>query len=128
VQSASDDTPEEISAKRLDLQSWRDLYEERTAAWRLGRARDRDKAARLAWGELQNRWHMRYGERVPPHLCAGCRRPVGQGPALDLIDGCRVHLAEGYDCLIRWGERWRGRSTAVLRALGLDPPSGLGRF
>jgi hypothetical protein len=60
---------------------------------------------RLAWGDLQNRWHMEHGERVPRHLCAGCGKLIGGLPALDFIDGNRVHDADGHDCLIAFGER-----------------------
>jgi hypothetical protein len=81
----------------------------------------RDEAESLAWGELQNRWHMARGERVSRELCAGCRRPIGHAEALDMIDGNRVHLAI-LDCLIRHGERWRRAATASLVAIGLNPP------
>jgi hypothetical protein len=76
----------------------------------------------MAWGETRWRWHIAHGERVPGHLCAGCRRPIGDAEALHIIDGYRVHRTAGRDCLIRHGERWRGEATAGLRALGLDPP------
>lgn len=99
---------------------WRDLFEERTAIRQFDGGYSRVKAERLAWAELQNRWHMAHGERVPPDLCAGCRRPIGGAPTLDLIDGCRVHSADS-DCLIRHGERWRMTATRALLALGLRP-------
>jgi hypothetical protein len=102
---------------------WRDLFEERAAIRQFD---DRTAADRLAWGELQNRWHMAHGPRVPQHLCAGCRRPIGEAAALDLIDGNRVHDAAGHDCLIRWGERWRGAATRALVAMGLRPRAGAG--
>ena len=55
-------------------------------------------------------WHLAHGERVPRDLCAGCRRPIMPGQAtLDLADDNRVHFphgVDGYDCLIRHGERW----------------------
>ena len=45
-------------------------------------------------------WHLDYGERVSREICAGCRRSIKPGQkALD--------LADGYECLIRHGERWR---------------------
>jgi hypothetical protein len=50
-------------------------------------------------------------------LCAGCRRPILPGDEiLDLADDNRVHLADGYACLIRWGETWR---KAARKALGM---------
>ena len=53
-------------------------------------------------------WHLDYGERVSREICAGCRRSIKPGQkALDLADGNQVHLADGYECLIRHGERWR---------------------
>jgi hypothetical protein len=63
---------------------------------------------------------MAHGERMPRRLCAGCRRPIGGDQVLDLIDGCRVH-ADGYDCLIGWGKRWRGAATGALATMGLKP-------
>jgi hypothetical protein len=81
-----------------------------------------DEAARLAWGEVEHRWHMAQGERVPRDLCAGCRRRIGTVEALDLIDGNRVHMADGYDCLIRHGERWHHTVATALYRLGLAPP------
>jgi hypothetical protein len=83
------------------------------------------EAGRLAWGEVENHWHMQYGERAPHWQCAGCREPIGGLAALDLGDGNRVHLdgSHGLGCLLAFGERWRGEATAGLRALGLDPPT-----
>src|SRR5215472_10005948 len=39
--------------------------------------RPASEAAPLAWGKIELHWHMQYGERLPPNLCAGCRRPIG---------------------------------------------------
>lgn len=38
-----------------------------------------DEAAGLAWGEVEHRWHMTRGQRMPRDLCAGCRQPIGTG-------------------------------------------------
>ena len=80
-------------------------------------------AERLAWGALQNRRHLAHGGLVPRDICAGCRRPIGVAPALDLIDGNRVHDDAGPDCLIGYGERWRDTATRALVAMGLSPPA-----
>lgn len=98
---------------------WRDEYEERAAIREFDGRYTRAEAERLAWGELANRWHTEYGERVPAAICAGCRRPIGQARALDVADGTRVH---GTDCLIEFGKRWRGAATHALVQLGLTPP------
>jgi hypothetical protein len=64
--------------------------------------------APLSGPTREMRWHLDHGERVPHDLCAGCRRPIAPGQeTLNLADGNRVHLADGYDCLIRHGTRWR---------------------
>jgi hypothetical protein len=64
------------------------------------------------------RRHLDHGERVPRHLCAGCRRPILPGDeTLDLADDNRVHFPhgeDGYDCLIRWGETWRNAARQAL--------------
>jgi hypothetical protein len=61
------------------------------------------------------------GKRWPTWQCAGCDAPIGGSQALNLPDGNRVHF-EPIDCLIRFGERWRGDASAALIALGLEPP------
>jgi len=38
-----------------------------------------------------------------------------------MIDGNRVHL-DDIDCLIRYGQHWRGEATQALLAIGLQPP------
>jgi len=80
------------------------------------------EAARLAWGEIEHHWHMKYGERLLPDLCAGCRRPIGGAEALCLADDSRVHL-DNLGCLIQYGTRWRVAATAALRRMGLTPPA-----
>jgi hypothetical protein len=102
---------------------WRNLFEERVASYKLVGRYTREEAERLAWDELENRWHVEHGERVPRDLCTGCRTPIGESEALDLIDGNRVHFANNA-CLIRHGDRWRGVATQALAAMGLKPPVG----
>ena len=104
---------------------WRARYCEAQAYW--SALHPAGEASRLAWGEIENHWHMQYGERVPHWQCAGCRDPIGGVPALHLADDNRVHLdgAHGLDCLLALGKRWRREATASLQALGLDPPPGV---
>lgn len=99
---------------------WLARYCEALVYW--GALHPPGKAARLAWGELQNRWHRLHGERVPEWQCAGCDEPIGGLPVLDLGDGNRAHL-DRLDCLIRYGERWRGAATRALVSIGLQPPT-----
>ena len=108
---------------------WRDQYEERAAVRQFDGSYSRDEAELLAWSEIENRWHLDNGERVPHDICAGCRRAINDAEALDLIDGCRVHASgdDGHDCLIRHGERWRRVATRGLAALGLERPAGMPR-
>jgi hypothetical protein len=106
---------------RADAAWWQDLYAMRTGHWFHGDRRWHGAEA-LAWGELQDRWNLAHGERVSPEICAGCRRPIGTAEALGLLDGNRVHLADGYDCLTRHGARWRGAATQALIAMGLQSP------
>jgi hypothetical protein len=101
---------------------WRELFEERAAIRDFDGRYTRAQAERLAWGEVENRWHLPHGDRIPRDLCAGCRRPIGNTEALDMIDGNRVHLTASNGCLIQHGNRWRTSATRALMALGLRPP------
>ena len=55
---------------------------------------------------------------VPEWQCAGCGEPIGGLEALALANSHRVHF-ETLDCLLRYGERWRGAATHALVATGL---------
>jgi hypothetical protein len=45
---------------------------------------------------------------------------------LALCDGARVHFDAvcNVDCIITYGQKWRGAAAAALRELGFDPPQG----
>jgi hypothetical protein len=101
--------------------AWRARHREALAYW--SAFHPAAEAAGLAWGEIENHWHMQQGERVPHWGCAGCREPIGRLEGLTLGDGNRVHLNK-LDCLLRFGERWRSEAAAGLQALGLDLPEG----
>jgi hypothetical protein len=105
---------------------WRARHREALAYW--GALHPAEECERLAWGELEDRWHRLHGARAPGWQCAGCGAPIGGLPSVDLADGNRVHLdgPHGLDCLLAFGERWRSVATAGLRALGLDPPADNG--
>jgi hypothetical protein len=82
----------------------------------------------LAKARREVRWHLDHGERVPRDICAGCRRPFRSPEVvLDLADDYRVHFPpgdNGYDCLIRHGERWR-RTAREMIARSDRGPSGV---
>jgi hypothetical protein len=98
--------------------------QDRLEDWmRLGR--QYEAARSLAWGEAECIWHERHGVRPEPHHCAGCQSPLADQAAMDLWDGASVHWddAHGLDCLILYGQRWRGAAAAGLAALGLKAPA-----
>jgi hypothetical protein len=101
---------------------WRDQYEERSRHRELGGRRCRTEAELLAWSELQWRWHKQHGERVPPGICGGCRKPIRLAENIPLIDGTHVHGGDRHDCLIAYGRRWRWAAANALTAMGLMPP------
>jgi hypothetical protein len=104
------------------LEWWRDQYQERSRHRELGGRRSRAEAEVLAWCELQWRWHKQQGERVPPGICGGCRKPIRLAENIPLIDGTYVHGGDRHDCLIAYGRRWRWAATNALTAMGLMPP------
>jgi hypothetical protein len=106
---------------------WRDEFEERAAIREYDGHYTRAEAERLAWGELENRWHREHGERLSADICAGCRRPIGNAEALDQIDGNRVHADRDHSCLIAFGKRWRGAARRALLNMGLNPPADMDR-
>jgi hypothetical protein len=98
---------------------WEDWFRTETA--RRVPALGADAANRRVWGIALTLWHGLHGEQSDPRCCAGCGRPVGQG--FRLPDGAAIHDDTRFtDCLIRYGQRWRGRATAGLSALGLREP------
>jgi hypothetical protein len=122
VSSLSTPGRREKEGVAVDASLWIDRFEER--ATHRHPIYPRAVAERLAWAEIEARWHLELGERVPRELCAGCREPIDEAKALDLIDGCRVHVRPDHNCLIRYGGRWRAAATRALMAMGLTPPSG----
>jgi hypothetical protein len=105
-----------------DAADWRAYYEERGGIREYDGRRPRPDAERLAWGETQTLWHARHGGRAPFWECAGCLQPIGGTEALSLTTGERVHLRDGYDCLMAYSRRWRSAATAALIKLGLPKP------
>src|SRR5947209_3289984 len=101
-----------------DSASWPTRYEQALTHWSL--LHTADEAKRLAWGEMQTRWHRLHGSRSPEGQCAGCGEPIGSQTALSQGDGNRVHFDEsrGFDCLIAYGKKWRGAATRGLFAVG----------
>ena len=103
---------------------WRSRFTVRTIKHELGGVRSRSEAERIAWGELECRWHRQEHEAVREWQCAGCDEGIGGRAALVLGDGNRVHLdTPGLGCLLNYGRRWRGAATLALAAMGLRPPS-----
>jgi hypothetical protein len=100
--------------------AWRTRHREALAYW--SGFHPAGEAAGLAWGEIENHWHIQHGERVPHWQCAGCREPIGGLEGLMLGDGNRVHL-DNLNCVIRHGERWRRAATRALVTMGLQPPA-----
>ena len=100
---------------------WRAFYDERAAIREFDGQRPRAEAERLAWGELQNEWHRRHGERTPSWQCAGCREPISGQPVFAFPDGARAH--DDLTCIAAYGKRWRSAATAALVKLGLRLPA-----
>jgi hypothetical protein len=108
-------TPTDIEAHH-----WQVRLTAKTFDW-FGRKRPWQEARLLAWGDLQNDWHLQHGTHFPAAQCAGCGKRIDGHEALDMPDGNRVHR-DPLDCAIAFGKRWRGAANAALAAFGLVPP------
>ena len=105
---------------------WRDFFDERAAHREFDGGHSRADAERLAFGEMILEWHRRYGARPDPFRCAGCGDDMPSKGGMALNDGTRVHLdaVRRVDCIIAYGQKWRGAGATALRELGFDPPQG----
>jgi|HubBroStandDraft_6_1064221.scaffolds.fasta_scaffold1022000_1 hypothetical protein len=103
---------------------WRDFFEERVAIREVDGARPREDADGLAFGDVILEWHHRHGASPDLRRCAGCGDELAGEAGLVLCDGARVHLdaVRGVNCVLAYGQKWRGAAVSALRALGLDPP------
>jgi hypothetical protein len=108
--------------ERAEASPWLDFFSERAAHREFDGDFSRIEAERLAWGEVELRWHLLHGERVPHNMCAGCREPFHDAGALDLIDGSRVHFDGERRCLKLWTRKWRAAAARGLQAVGLRCP------
>ena len=116
--------PEKV-ADLAEGRRWRDRFAARIVHW-FHDDRGWEEAKRLAFGELILAWHRSHGARPLPGRCAGCGDDMPAEAGLVLSDGARLHLdsVRGVDCLIAYGQKWRGTAVGALQALGLDPPAG----
>jgi hypothetical protein len=103
---------------------WRHFYGERAAIRQYDGGYSRAEAESLAWGEVVNEWHFRHGDRIPTSRCAGCGNLISGTAALELPDGCRVHVVNGFDCLTRYSAKWLRAAERALVEMGLMPPVG----
>jgi hypothetical protein len=112
-----------------EAEYWRDFFDERAAHREFDGGHSRVEAEELAFGEMLLEWHHRHGARPDPKRCAGCGDDMSSEGGLVLSDGARVHFdaVRGVDCIIGYGEKWRGAAVAAVRDLGFDPPPEFGQ-
>jgi hypothetical protein len=101
---------------------WRSWIENRTAN-RILRGRSPEDAERMSWSDAENEWHRLHGTIPHPSRCARCGQQMDTA-GMVLPDAAVVHLGSehGLDCLILYGERWRGAARAALEGMGLGSP------
>jgi hypothetical protein len=106
---------------------WRDRFAARIDHWSLDGLRPWREAELLAFADMILDWHRLHGARPDPGRCAGCgdEIPSDLGLRVDR-NGGRVHFdgVRRDDCIIAYGQRWRGAAGAALQAFGIDPPEG----
>jgi hypothetical protein len=106
-----------------DVTAWRSWMRSRLGMW-LARGLLPSNALRTVWSEAENAWHLQHHPVANPDRCAGCREWMLDGPGMRLVDGAVVHFGnpDRFDCLLIYGEIWRGAASAALVALGLKSP------
>jgi hypothetical protein len=102
-------------------------FHERAAIRQFDAHYTRQQAELMAWNEVAFVWYREHGQRTPPHLCAGCGRPLGTKAAdvLLLPFGEHAHADPEYACVIRYGQRWKRQAATALAAIGITPPKGV---
>jgi hypothetical protein len=105
---------------------WRDFFKERAAIREIEGGRSQEDAEELGFNDVFLEWHRRHGAHPDPRRCPGCGDELAGEADLALCDGTRVHLdaVRGVNCVIAYGQKWRGAAVTALRALGLDAPRG----
>lgn len=125
--SPAGSSPVNLDRGGSELAWWHGHFIIRTIERELGGYRSHPEAERLAFSDMILEWHRRHGDRPDLHRCAGCgdELPDFAGLVVDR-DGVRVHFdaARRDDCIIAFGQKWRGAAFAALQGLGLDPPVG----
>jgi hypothetical protein len=106
-------------------QAWRAWMNYRIQAW-MARRLSRSEAMHSVWAEAECIWHCRNGAAPNPDRCAGCGEWMLDGPGIRLPDGAVVHFGnpDRFNCLLLYGQEWRGAASAALLALELKRPAG----
>ena len=105
------------------LKAWRAWMNYRVPV-RMARGLSRSEAMHSVWAEAECIWHCRNGVVPNPDRCAGCGEWMLDGPGIRLPDGAVVHFGnpDRFNCLLLYGQEWRGAASAALLALGLKRP------
>jgi hypothetical protein len=115
----------EVNAGPVDttLAAWRTWMNCRIPVW-LARGLSQAEALRSVWAEAEYLWYCRHGAAPNPNRCAGCGEWMLDGPGIRFKGGAVVHFGnpDRLDCLILYGQEWRGAASAGLVALGLKRP------
>ena len=87
---------------------------------------DGRQAERRAYGTLLNEWASERGTKHDPANCAGCGKKIDSSPLVEVFEKAVVHLGGNYgvECVIQYGEKWRGEAQRGLEAVGVKAPSG----
>jgi hypothetical protein len=104
-------------------EAWRAWMNYRIRPW-MARGLSRAEAMRSVWSEAECIWHLRHGAPPDPDRCAGCGEWMLDGPGMRFMDGAVIHFGnpDRLDCLILYGQEWRGAASADLVVLGLRKP------
>lgn len=108
-----DDTDKQIADK---FTTWIDDEVHKGLAEGRYHQKDMHGARKVAWEKAMHHWHLSFGKRYPPDICAGCHQPITEEDDYMLMydDNC---LHQKKECMHAYVRQWIPAAEAGLKNL-----------